>query len=227
MRYALYVAPPADHALTRAAVSWLGRDAFGGAAALQPPEGTGLDADFWKTITSDPRRYGFHATIKAPFRLAEGKTEAGLQSAVQAFAERTQRFEITLALAAIGPFFALIEDEPSAALARFAGDVVTEFEPFRAPLSEADYARRRPERLSPRERELLDQWGYPYVFDEFQFHMSLTGPVPVERQEDVYTALKRHFRAFVGEPISISHLALFEEPASGADFAVRAIHPLS
>lgn len=227
MRHALYVAPPADHPLTRAAVSWLGRDAFGGPAVTDPPAETGLEPEFWKTITADPRHYGFHATIKAPFRLAEGRTSAELETAVETFAGKHKAFEITLALAAIGPFFALIEDEPSAALADFAGAVVTDFEPFRAPLSEADYARRRPERLSPRERDLLDQWGYPYVFDQFQFHMSLTGAVPVERQEDVYKALKRHFRAFIGKPLTISHLALFDEPESGADFNVRALCPLA
>ncbi len=227
MRYALYFAPPSDHPLTRAAVSWLGRDAFGGPTSVEPPEGSGLEPAFWQTITADPRRYGFHATIKAPFRLREGQSEADLLTAVEDFAHRQRAFDITLDLAAIGPFFALIENEPSEDLARLAEDIVTGFESFRAPLTEADYARRRPERLSPRERELLDQWGYPYVFDQFQFHMSLTGQVPVERSEDAWNALRRHFRDFIRKPVTISHLALFQEPESGADFTVRALHPFA
>ena len=225
MRYALYVAPPEDHALNHAARTWLGRDAFTGALS-GPPALEAVSEQDWHGFTADPRRYGFHATIKAPFRLAEGEDEAALLDAFAAFCRRQAPFDITLALAAIGPFFALIEDRPVDALARLAAAVVTGFEPFRAPLSDADYARRRPERLSPGERAMLDRWGYPYVFDEFQYHMSLTGPVPVDRQEEVHAELKRHFGAFIGKPFTISHLALFEEPAPGADFRVRAIHAL-
>ncbi len=225
VRYALYVAPPEDHPLSDSARTWLGRDAFTG-ATLSPPALDRIDADSWRLWTADPRRYGFHATIKAPFRLKDGQDKAGLLAAFDTFCRNQNPFRIKLALAAIGPFFALIEAEKSEALAQFAAAVVTGFEPFRAPLSEADYARRRPERLSDRERALLDLWGYPYVFDQFQFHMSLTGPVPQERQDDVYAALKGHFDAFIGKDLAISHLALFEEPEPGADFRVLAIRPL-
>lgn len=227
MRYALYVSPPADAPLTRSAASWLGRDAFSGETVAQAGA-PGIDDAALHAFTADPRRYGFHATIKAPFRLAQGRTEAELLEAVHQFAARQKPFTLpALALAAIGPFFALIEDEPVAELARFAGEVVRDFEPFRAPLSEADIARRRPERLSPREREHLETWGYPYVFDEFQFHMSLTGAVPVEQSEDMHRALKRHFRGFIGKPLDIAHIALFEEPEAGADFRVKALVPLA
>ncbi len=226
MRYALYVAPPEDHPLNQAAMRWLGRNAFTG-AALPAPDHAGLTEPEWKTFTADPRRYGFHATIKAPFRLAEGRTEAELVEAVKSFAAGQQPFELPkLALAALGPFFALIEDELVEPLARFAERVVTDFEPFRAPLSEADYARRRPERLTPREREMLDRYGYPYVFDQFQFHMSLTGQVPVDRAEETHTLLKRHFRPFIGKPLAIAHLALFREESAGADFTVLGLYPL-
>lgn len=225
MRYALYVAPPEDHPLSERARAWLGRDAFSG-ALLPPPPLDAIDVDHWRQWTADPRRYGFHATIKAPFRLKDGQEKAGLLAAFETFCATAQPFRIRLALASLGPFFALIEAERSPRLAEFAEAVVTGFEPFRAPLSAADYARRRPERLSQRERDLLDQWGYPYVFDQFQFHMSLTGPVPPERQDDTRAALERHFQAFIGKDLAISHLALFEEPEPGADFRVLAIRPL-
>ena len=48
--------------LAQAGAEWLGWDARSGQAV---PAGGGE----W---TRTPRRYGFHATIKAPFRLAEG-----------------------------------------------------------------------------------------------------------------------------------------------------------
>jgi putative phosphonate metabolism protein len=226
MRYALYFAPPEDHPLAQAASAWLGRDAFSG-TVLPPPSDTGLAEEEWLSFTRDPRRYGFHATIKAPFRLAEGRSEGELVDALGEFAARQHAFTIPkLALAALGPFFALIEDEPVSELALFSAAVVTDFEPFRAPLTEADLARRHPERLSPRERELLDTWGYPYVFDEFQFHMSLTGPVPVDRAEETHDALQRHFRTFIGQPLAITHIALFREDSDGADFRALDIRPL-
>lgn len=226
LRYALYVAPPEDHPLSRAAMAWLGRNAFSG-TTLPAPDHEELSREEWHGFTRDPRRYGFHATIKAPFRIAEGKTEEDLTAAVAAFSATQPSFALPkLALAAIGPFFALVEDEPAKALARFAEAVVTGFEPFRAPLTGEDYARRRPERLTPRERELLDRFGYPYVLDQFQFHMSLTGPVPEDRADAVETLLARHFRPFVGKPLDISHLALFRERSAGADFEVLRLFPL-
>ena len=49
------------------------------------------------------------------------------------------------------------------------------FNAYRAPLSAADRERRIKAKLSPRQIELMDQWGYPYVLDEYRFHMTLTG----------------------------------------------------
>lgn len=226
MRYALYFSPPDDHPLHLSAMRWLGRNAFTG-DLLPAPDHSGLTEEEWSSFTADPRRYGFHATIKAPFRLADGKTEEELIEMAGAFATSQASFAIPrIALAALGPFFALIEDEPAEPLSRHAELVVTLFEPFRAPLTEADIARRRPERLSERERDLLHKFGYPYVFDQFQFHMSLTGQVPVDKAEPTHHLLKRHFRDFIGKPLEISHLALFREEDAGADFRVLALFPL-
>jgi putative phosphonate metabolism protein len=226
VRYALYFAPPEDHPLNVAAMHWLGRNAFSG-NTLPAPDLSGLTREEWTRFTADPRRYGFHATIKAPFRLADGKTESELLETARAFAASQAAFSMPkVALAALGPFFALIEDEPVEPLARFAEKVVTTFEAFRAPLTDSEIARRRPDRLSERERELLHQYGYPYVLDQFQFHMSLTGAVPVDRAEPTHALLKRHFRDFIGKPLDISHLALFREEEAGADFRVLALFPL-
>ncbi|NJM34592.1 MAG: hypothetical protein HC850_07635 [Rhodomicrobium sp.] len=45
----------------------------------------GLDADLAERAAASPRRYGLHATIKAPFRLAEGTREDELADALDAF----------------------------------------------------------------------------------------------------------------------------------------------
>ena len=56
-------------------------------------------------------------------------------------------------------------------------------DPFRAPLTPSERARRRPEDLDPRRRALLDRWGYPHVFEAFRFHMTLTGRLADDARE--------------------------------------------
>src|SRR5690606_24575986 len=77
MRYAIYFTPERDHPLTRKAAQWLGRDAFGG-ETLPPSSAAPLSAAEVAFQTAAARRYGFHATLKAPFRLAEGTSESEL-----------------------------------------------------------------------------------------------------------------------------------------------------
>ncbi|TGU42122.1 DUF1045 domain-containing protein, partial [Mesorhizobium sp. M00.F.Ca.ET.186.01.1.1] len=89
--------------------------------------------------TASARRYGFHATLKAPFRLAENETEATLRAALDSFAEAAQPVTIPrLVVGQIDGFFALVPEAPMPALNRFAGDVVLAFDRFRAPLTEAE-----------------------------------------------------------------------------------------
>ena len=86
MRYAIYYAPDPASALWLFGSSVLGYDARTGRnVPLLAPAGISL-AD-WEMATTDPRRYGFHATLKAPFRLALGMSEAALLDAVERSAE--------------------------------------------------------------------------------------------------------------------------------------------
>lgn len=226
MRFAVYFTPPADEPLTRRAARWLGRDAFSN--AIMPLSSVeSLSMTERQNLVRDPVRYGFHATLKAPLALADGKNEAGLLEAVQDFAAGWDAFEIPrLVLGQLGPFFALVPEGVHPPLQDFAGEIVRRFEPFRAPLSQADIARRNPEKLSPAERAHLMRWGYPYVFDEFRFHMTLTGPVEPSRQEIVHRQLEAEFSEFTDRPLVISHLAVFVEEERGAPFTVRAAFPL-
>ena len=61
-----------------------------------------------------------------------------------------------------------------------AGACVRDLDEFRAPAGEAELARRRKAGLSARQEALLTQWGYPYVFEEFRFHLTLSGRLPEE-----------------------------------------------
>jgi putative phosphonate metabolism protein len=227
LRYAIYFSPAADHALTETASRWLGRDAFSG-DTFPTPNVDGLATDDVYALTADPRRYAFHATLKAPFELAEGKSEAELIEAVESFAGSMPAFDIpNVVIGQLGRFFALVPDRIYPRLQAFAANVVEEFEPFRAPLSEADIARRKPETLTPEHRANLMRWGYPYVMDEFRFHMTLSGQVPPEQAPAMRKVLETRFGNFTDEPLSIDGLAIFAEPERGAAFTALRHVPLA
>lgn len=226
MRYAIYFTPPQGHALTVAASRWLGRDAFAGTAVEQAPV-PGFSTDEIVALTAEPRRYGFHATLKAPFSLREGETEDSLIDAFQDFCANTAAFDIpNVIVGQLGPFFAVVPDQVYPALQDFTASVVQHFEPFRAPLSEADIARRKPEKLSERQRQLLEKWGYPYVMEEFRFHMTLTGPVDAAQSPAMRQVLDDVFADFTHRALPVSGLGLFVEQSRGAPFTVLRWLPL-
>lgn len=207
-RYAVYFAPPTGP-LAETAARWLGRDAVSGTHLAQPhPMLAGL--------TVSARRYGFHATLKAPFRLAEGRTEDDLFAAVDVFASEVRPFGIDgLRVASIDGFLALVADGDSAALNAFAAMVVTRFERFRAPMTDAERARRNPDRLTSRQRELLDAYGYPFVFDEFLFHMTLSDRLSSEQNAVLCPLAEAIFDPVMPRPFRFDQIAVFGEFEDG------------
>ena len=218
-RYAIYYTPPADDALTWRAAAWLGRDAFTGAHLARPslPGLEGLDLD---ALTEDPRRYGFHATLKAPFELAPGADEAALLDFAEGFAARRAPFEAAIAPAALGRFLALRLAKPSPAMQALHGACVREFDRFRAPLGDFDLARRRKAPLTAEQDARLVAWGYPYVFDDFRFHMTLTGSLPdAATGERLLAAIQAHF-ADLTAPHRFEGVAVFAQGARAEPFRV-------
>lgn len=226
MRYALYFTPSDDDPLTRAAAAWLGRDAFTGDAVARPAP-DGLDPEALARNTAEPRRYGFHATLVAPFRLRADADAAAPALAADAVGAAHAPFDIPrLALTRIGSFRALTPASPCAPLDALAAAAVDRFDAVRAPLGPAEIARRRPERLTPRQRAYLDRHGYPFVKDEFRFHMTLTGPVAPQEDARVTRALDVHFLPLLDRSVRVDALALFVEPEPGAPFHVHSLHRL-
>ncbi len=227
MRYGIYFTPPAHDPLLRVAANWLGRNAFNGMVVRRPVLGS-MDCEEISALTEEPRRYGFHATLKAPFRLHEDYEEHQLLAAMMHFASGYQPVQLpTLKISQIGPFFALVPSEPCAALQQLANDVVVHFDRFRAPLNDKELARRKPEKLDIIHRTNLERWGYPYVFEQFRFHMTLTGAVPEDQQAHVRNVLEEFFAPVLSEPVKINNLALFTEAESGVPFEVHSLHPLT
>jgi putative phosphonate metabolism protein len=226
MRYAIYFTPGRDDPLTEVAAGWLGRDPFTNAQPAAPTVAQLTPAEI-AYHTASARRYGFHATLKAPFHLADKTTEAELDQAMAAFAAEAEPFALPkLVPTRLDGFLALAPEGPSPRLERFAGDVVRHFDRFRAPLSEADVKRRNPDALKPDEFRNLLQWGYPYVFESFRFHMTLTGRVSEQDLPRVRAAVETVFGPVIQEPVTLDGLALFVEPEPGAPFLVKSWHGL-
>jgi hypothetical protein len=226
-RFALYFAPPTSDPLWVRAAQWLARDAGGGpspAAAIP-----GVDASRRWTASESARRYGFHATIKAPMALPDRLTRAALENELEHFSSTRGQVEIgRLEVASIGGFIALAPERQSQALTAFAADVVMHFDRFRAPLTGIEREKRiRGGNLSPRQIELLDRYGYPYVLEEFQFHMTLTDRLGDADRDQIMAAARKWFAPVLESTYMLDRIALFHEPAPGAPFMRLADFPLA
>ena len=211
-RYAIYFAPPHGADWSQFGASWLGWDMEVGADVAHP-EIEGLDV---AAITATPRKYGLHATMKPPMRLAEGYCQADLEAACTALAATQAPVALDgLQLARLGRFLALRPLGDESALNALAAACVRDLDAFRAPAPEAELARRRANGLSPEQDQNLVTWGYPYVLDQFRFHITLTGKLPKPELPSVEAALQAHLMPLVPAPFVIKDLALMGEDAEG------------
>ena len=226
-RFALYYAPPTDSPLWQRAAQWLGRDPAD--PSLIPPDVPGIETGHRLRISESARRYGFHATIKAPMAIAPGKSQRDLETALAAFAATTGWAPIgRLKLAFIDGFLALIPERQGAEMEALAARVVRQFEPYRAPLADADREKRILQgRLSARQIELLDAYGYPYVMDQFGFHMTLTDRLPPDGRKAVLAAAEGWFADAITSPLQFDRIVLYREPSPGVAFARVADFPLA
>jgi len=218
-RYAIYFAPDRHSPWWAFGAHWLGRDEHDNCALTQPS----LDAIGpmeLATITAEPRRYGFHATLKAPFQLSGGNDEATLVARLGRLAQTLAPVPLgSLRVATLGHFVALVPDSEPDGLQALAASCVSELDDLRAPLTQAELARRQPASLDPRETELLARYGYPYVMERFRLHLTLTGPInaPLEQRvlEAVTPAITRLNR---DSPVTLDRLCLFVERSPGTPF---------
>ncbi len=226
MRYAIYYTPSMHDPLSVAAASWLGRNVYSG-EACEPLSIPGFSRQEIAFHTAVPRRYGFHGTIKAPFRLHQDETEASLLKFMMQFASAAQPFEIPrLEVARLGTFFGLMPSMECAEMNYLAASVVEAFDRFRAPLTETEIERGDSDSLTAPQFANLHRWGFPYVMDEFRFHMMLTGAVHPKLNERFEAALRDYFEPFLTEPVKVSSIALFIEHEPGAPLRVHSQHPL-
>ncbi len=207
-RFALYAVPDQD-GLADFGAKWLGWDLRDGRAVDHFPI-AGLD-----DVTVTPRKYGFHGTIKPPFRLADGETLEALQQAAGALAALLPAAPTKgLRVEGLSGFLALRPVGDTEALHDVAARCVTALDRFRAPAGAKELARRRAAGLTDRQEDNLIRWGYPYVLEDFRFHFTLTGKLDAEAlahwQAEASAKLPE-----LPIPFALSKLALVGERGDG------------
>lgn len=212
-RYAIYFAPEPGSRLAAFGNGWLGIDPASG-QSVPPLQVPAISMDERSQLIQAPARYGFHGTLKPPFALAEGKDEAALSQAVENLAGTIKGFTLPpFQLRALGNFIALMPAMDSAPLADLAAACVRQLDDFRGPQSAAMIARRRQAGLSQRQESLLQSWGYPYVMEEFRFHLTLTGKCPPDQMPRLLASLQDAATAACAEPVAVTSICLFGEGA--------------
>lgn len=224
-RYAIYFVPEANSALYEFGASVLRYDSIA-ACDRAPPSHPYFQQAEVSDISAEPRRYGFHATLKAPFSLAEGQSEADLLAHARQVLSRRAIVSVgRLAVVDLGSFVALRPVAEAREIGALADHCVTAFEAFRAPLSIADRTRRLKSPLTDRQIGNLDRWGYPYVFEDFRFHMTLTGALePGERQAPL--AALRDLYGGIDTPVAIDSVCVARQIDRDARFVVLERFPL-
>ena len=220
-RYAAYFAPAEGTAWWEVGSRWIGRCAAQ-QHDLPQPIVPGVSSLVQQRLTQAPRRYGWHATLRAPFALAPGVEFEVLRERLHALCGRFEAFTLPpLKVQQLDDFLALVPEGDTYAIDAVAAACVTELHALAAPLGPVELQRRRATSLKPREDQLLLRWGYPFVLDAFRFHMSLTGTlhgVPTTEVEAMKGAAVQYFGALPA--CLFDSVALFAEPHPGADFVL-------
>ena len=223
-RYAIYYSPSTESDLGAFGAEWLGRTIAG--EDLAPPCLSEMSLDDWQTAVAAPRKYGFHATLKAPFRLADGANENELVSALTEFCASTKTADLgVLTIDRISGFLALTPEYHDA-IGCLAANIVRAFDHFRAPTSAEDIARRQPEKLTPTQRRLLNRWGYPYVLEEYRFHMTITGHLTDPETPKFLKTLEARYAPLVKQAVSIEDICLFRQETRRDQLILAERYPL-
>ncbi|KRS15130.1 DUF1045 domain-containing protein [Roseovarius indicus] len=212
-RYAVYYTP-SDEGFAHFGAEWLGWDIARGEPVDQP-EIPDLPAPL-PELTETPRPYGFHGTIKPPFRLAEDKSESDLFEAFDRLCTQMPPATLDgLELAAMGRFLALVVRGDTTQLQGIAAMAVETLDSFRAPPTDAELEKRRAAGLTDRQEALLQRWGYPYVMEDFRFHMTLSSKLPKDQLDAVRAILAQRLHGQIPQPFVFDGLSLVGEAEDG------------
>ena len=224
-RYAVFWAPPSGSGLARFGAAWLGWDAGAGCEVAQPDVALPRPLD---QVTRTPRRYSFHGTLKPPFRLAEGAGAAALDQATRELAARIPPATAPgLTPSTRLGFLALMPGGPAPALDALAAACTRDLDRYSAPPGAAELAERRDRVLTPRQEANLTRWGYPYVLDDFRFHLTLSGRLRPGEAAALIEAATALAAPHLAPVLELDGICLYGDPGAGAGFRLLRRYPLS
>lgn len=226
-RYAIYYIPEPDSKLWRFASRLLGRDSFTG-DSVKAAKVEGIEPERLMEITASPRHYGFHATLKPPFYLSKHTDRQMLDEALEAFVAGQKPFKVpALELAELDGFLALRPKKACTELDEMAKACVKNFDGFRAPPSKEETEKRLKADLNKTQKKMLEKWGYPYVMDEFRFHMTLTERLEDKERKAVLKAIGPEIaEVLTGKPWVFNAIALVRQKSTDKPFDVVKTYPL-
>lgn len=221
-RYAIYFTGAPGGELWQKGSQWLGRSTTG-EQVLPLPKILNLNAALHQEVTTQPRRYGWHATLKAPFALKDHVSFQELDSAMASLASKLKAFDLpTLGIKWMKGFLALAPEQSTQKYPELKGAAercVEEIHDLVRPLNPAEMSYRKSFDLSARELEMVERWGYPYVKELFEFHFTLTNNLDLcstQDQKKWASAAKEWFQ--FDRSIRFDRIALFVETDRGQDF---------
>jgi Protein of unknown function (DUF1045) len=216
-RHAVYYVPPVATLWWKLGSEWLSNSP---GVFDSIPEFRGIDRLRRKQIIRKPAGYGWHGTLVAPFHLRADRTHAEFSERLGTVAAHQRPFELEVRAGLLSGFAAILPEPTSTApIDELAATAVTQFDEFRAPLTLNEYKQRRTSLRDPREIEHLERWGYPYVFDRYRFHMTLTDRLTPPEAKSVLT----WWNEIVDRlgPLPIAEFSWCIQPRPGAPFTIR------
>ncbi|MEO1062591.1 MAG: DUF1045 domain-containing protein [Actinomycetota bacterium] len=212
LRLAVYATPRAGTEWHRLSTEWMGYDPVTGRSGRRSAV---LGAQELRDLTATAATYGFHATLRSPFRLADGVEVADVLAAVERAAASLAAMAPRLTIGRIGGFAAFVPQAGRHGLAAVERVCVTELDRCVRPLDDDELARRRRTGLTPRQDELLVRWGYPYVLEEFRYHMTLTRRLDDGEADRVLDAARAHFGVLDGAAFPLDDLVVLTQTDGG------------
>ena len=208
-RYAIYYVPSENSELDLFGKCWLGWDPYKGVETTKSDLSKLPSFKKFSSLVLTPKQYGFHGTIKAPFKLKNEYTYNDLENKVREISKQIHSFYFDqLIIKKLGNFIGLIPTN-NLKINAVSNKFVEELDYLRDELSESEIKKRKPHKLTSNQKQMLFKWGYPYVFDEFKFHLTLTSKLNVVEIDEVFRSLQNILKQVNLNKISFNNICIF------------------
>ena len=220
-RYAIYYAPLENSELDVFGKCWLGWDPYKGLETTKSDLSSSPNLQKFSRFVFAPKQYGFHGTIKAPFRLKDGYTYNDLENKVCEISKQIHSFHLDeLIIKKLGNFIALIPTN-NLKVNELSNKFVKGLDYLRDELSEDELKKRNPEKLTPNQKKMLYKWGYPYVFNEFKFHLTLTSKLNIEEIDGVFKSLQNILKQVNLSKINFNNICIFGQKSDEKFYFIK------